>query len=183
MEFEDSRNAIFCDPNAYVHGMEHKEIKKVVFAEPYDCLPTFYIDNNFKKHNCDCIPKPPKPPCVPQKPKPCVPQMPFNFDFKSMMPILLGLLNKGGGDMAKLLTNFTNQMPQNLDNAQTGQAGFNMQTLIENVMKSPKMLEGVMSLFKGGGLKNLFNKKQKNTSSGETKQTDHVIKNYTRVET
>ena len=171
MEFEDSRTAIFCDPHAFIQGQQ-KPAKKVVFAEPYDCLPTFYIDNNFKKHNCDCLPKPPKPkpPCPPPKPM-------FNFDFKSMMPILLGLLNKGGGmDLGKILSNMPQQEGQNSN-------GFDFQNLISMVAKNPKILESVMSIFKGKGkgLSGLFKKRTENVSE-EIKQTDHVINNYTRVE-
>lgn len=58
MEFEDSRNALFCDPNAYIQKIEKRdkcEPRKVVFQEPYDNLPNFYINNNFKKGDCNCI--------------------------------------------------------------------------------------------------------------------------------
>lgn len=178
MDFEDSRNAIFCDPNAFVKSAEQKQIKKVVFAEPYDCLPSFYIDHDFKKQNCDCIPKP----CPPKPPKSnCSPFKPFfGFDFKSLMPILMGLLNKGGsGDMGKLLSNLTN-LPSAGQQSDLG-GGFDLQGILAQIAKNPKMLESVMSLFKGGGL-NLFGKKKKQQESKPTKQTDHVIKNYTRVE-
>ena len=54
MEFEDSRNALYCDPNAYIMGTKkHNEIKKVVFSEPYETLPNRYINNNFNKKGCD----------------------------------------------------------------------------------------------------------------------------------
>lgn len=58
MEFEDSRNALFCDPNAYIQrfDVENKcKPKKVIFQEPYESLPAFYLDNNFIKHECDCV--------------------------------------------------------------------------------------------------------------------------------
>ncbi len=58
MENEDSRNALYCDPNAYIQRFEKKEKhkpRKVVFQEPYEQLPNFYINNNFTKHNCDCV--------------------------------------------------------------------------------------------------------------------------------
>lgn len=182
MEFEDSRNAIFCDPNAFIQGCEKKQIKKVVFAEPYDCLPSFYIDNDFKKHHCDCVPKP-KPP-KPPRPSPCTP-FPFNFDFKNVMPILIGLLSKGGNtDISKMLSGLTSSNFAN--GAGEAGSGFDFQQLIGMVAKNPKMLESVMSIFKGGGLKNLFKNKSKSSmqeTDKQAKQTDHVIKNYTRVET
>ncbi len=178
MEQENSQNAIFCDPNAFIQGAERKQPKKVVFAEPYDCLPTFYIDNNFKKHNCDCLPKPPKPPCAPPRPncggdctKP--PKFTDGFSLKSLAPILLGLLGKNGNtDITKLLSNFSPEQ---------GTTGFDIQKIIGLVGQNPKILESVLSMFKGGGLGGLFKKKAKPTEQ-KAKQTDHIIKNYTRVE-
>lgn len=173
MDFEDSRNAIFCDPHAYIQGCEKKQIKKVVFAEPYDCLPTFYVDNDFKKHNCNCVPKPPKP--CPPPPKPCAPNLPFNFDLKTIMPLLAGMLGKSGGsaDFSKLLNN----LPSN-----TGeQSGFDLKNMIGVVTQNPKILQSILSIFKGGGLNSLFKKgKQKNEII--QKQTDHIINNYTKVD-
>lgn len=60
MEFEDSRLALFSEPNAFIQNFNNpkqkeKEIKKIVFQEPYETLPNFYINNNFTKHNCDCV--------------------------------------------------------------------------------------------------------------------------------
>mgnify|MGYP004642341957 CR=1 FL=1 len=187
MDFEDSRNAIFCDPNAFIQGFEKKQIKKVVFAEPYDCLPSFYIDNDFKKHHCDCVPKP-KPPKQP-KPSPCTP-FSFNFDFKNMLPILMGLLSKNGNtDLTKMLSGLTSSNFANATSGENGNgasSGFDFQQLVSGVMQNPKMLESVMSIFKFGGLKNLFKSKSKSTlqeTDKQAKQTDHIIKNYTRVET
>ncbi len=68
--------------------------KKVVFAEPYEIVPNYYIDNNFKKGNCDCIPKPKKEGC-------CFPN--FNLDLKSILPVMLSLLGGGKGDLTKFL--------------------------------------------------------------------------------
>ena len=73
MEKEDSRFALFTEPNAYVQNYNNancdckkeKERKKIVFQEPYETLPNFYVNNNFTKHNCvknnqpcDIFPKP-----------------------------------------------------------------------------------------------------------------------------
>ncbi len=58
MEIEDSRNALFCDPNAYIQKLDNKdkcEPRKIVFQEPYEQLPNFYLDNNFTKHNCSSV--------------------------------------------------------------------------------------------------------------------------------
>ena len=58
MENEDSRNALYCDPNAYIQSVQKREKcepRKVVFQEPYEQLPNFYINNNFIKRNCNCV--------------------------------------------------------------------------------------------------------------------------------
>lgn len=61
MEFEDSRFALFPEPNAYIQKFDKeikkKEIKKIVFQEPYETLPNHYINNNFTKHDCDYVAK------------------------------------------------------------------------------------------------------------------------------
>ncbi len=58
MDFEDNLNSLYCDPNAYIQRFEkNKETKKIVFQEPYECLPSYYINNDLKKHNCDCVAK------------------------------------------------------------------------------------------------------------------------------
>ena len=104
MVVEDSRSALFVEPGAYIYShqktnkdnKEKKGIKKVVFQEPYDCLPNFYFNNNFKKGNCDCVPKP--------KPKQEMKQSCLPFDFKSLAP-LLGSFNKGA-DLGNILSMF-----------------------------------------------------------------------------
>ena len=62
MDYEDSRLALFPEPNAFVQNYDkvdkNKEIKKIVFQEPYETLPNFYINNNFTKNNCDCAKRP-----------------------------------------------------------------------------------------------------------------------------
>lgn len=60
MNFNDNSSALYVDPNAYIQSRpkcDHCEPKKVVFSEPYETMPNYYIDNGFKKGNCDCIPK------------------------------------------------------------------------------------------------------------------------------
>ena len=62
MENEDSRNALYCDPNAYIQNynltiQNKKRPSKIVFQEPYERLPSFYLNNNFSKHKCDCVSK------------------------------------------------------------------------------------------------------------------------------
>ena len=174
MEFEDSRNALFAEPNAYIQRYEkrEKETKKIVFQEPYECLPSFHINNNFTKHNCDCVSNKnqhnEKHDCKcnhdSQKHKG------FNFDLKSLMP-LLGMFNKGGGaDLSSLVCL--------LNNANNGKNEISSNP-ISNLLSNKDMMSGILNLFKGGGL-NLQNKKQ--PTKKEIKTTDFEIKNYTRVE-
>ena len=108
----------------------------------------------------------------------------------------MGLLSKNGNaDLTKMLSNLTDTNFANRANfvASNGapngtglaNAGFDFKQLIGGLMQNPKMLESVMSIFKTGGLKSLFKSKTKSTQNdGEkhAKQTDHIIKNYTRVE-
>ena len=54
---EDSRFALFSEPNAYIQRFDNRkqekkefDIKKVVFQEPYEVLPDYHIKNDF--NNC-----------------------------------------------------------------------------------------------------------------------------------
>lgn len=189
MEFEDSRNALFPEPNAYIQKCESdaSHPKKVVFQEPYENLPRFYIDNDFKKGECDCIPHskpkhdPPHNPhdggckdCQPQKPKPHnSPQ----FDIKSLLPLLGGLLGKGGGNMSNIISILGSQSK---DSPSTQSSGLDFSNIMSTLASSPEMLSGVMKLFKGGGLGGLFTKKS--PPKVEMKSSEINIKNYTRVD-
>ena len=204
MEIEDSRNALFCDPNAYIQQFkpENTEVKKVVFQEPYEALPNFYIDNNFSKHNCDCV-KNKKSEfsfnnfsnngCYnygrsydmhnkQNKKFDCSmnnntnhncnhslenrQSKGFNFDLKSLMP-LLGIFNKGGGtDLSNIVGLLSNK-----NNFQDG----NSSNLISSILSNNNMISGLLNMFKGGLNKSKPTKKQ-------IKTTDFEIKNYTRVE-
>lgn len=185
---EQKNNAIFNDTNAYIqnwnNGPNKPQFKpnknpccpkKVVFQEPYECLPDFYIDNNFKKGNCSCIPKP-KPKCPPPKP-PCQPQnFGFNFDLKNLLPLLSGLMKGGNG------TNFSNIISM-LNNGNNGSNEANSNLDFSTLL---------YSLSNSGGLGNILNlfkpKTEKQTSATDfwadelNKSNDLEIKNYTRVE-
>ena len=66
----ETDNNLYCDPNAYIQNCKQNcPPKKVVFSEPYQQLPNFYLDNNFKRGSCNCVPNPNKPcNCPPHKP-------------------------------------------------------------------------------------------------------------------
>lgn len=191
MEFEDSRFALFLEPNAYVQKFDNlksdKEIKKIVFQEPYETMPNYYINNNFKKHDCDCVSKSHK-----QNKHDCdyndkknlnchddncnhnnAKQNGFSFDIKSLLP-LLGLFNKSGGsDLSNIVGMLNNNGLNSNDDNKT-----NPMSLISSLMSNKDMMSGVLNLFKGGGL-NLFAKNK--PIKKELKTTDFEIKNYTRV--
>ena len=189
MEFEDSRNALFVEPNAYIQKFDNyksdKEVKKIVFQEPYETLPNHYINHNFKKHDCDCVSKSHKPnkhDCSFNDKKNSNhhddncnhtnKQTGFGFDIKSLLP-LLGLFNKSGGaDLSNLVG-----MLSKGNNSQNSNS--NPISLITSLMSNKDMMSEILNLFKGGGL-NFFNKKQ--ATKKEIRTTDFEIKNYTRVE-
>lgn len=171
MEFEDSRKALFCDPNAYIQGVNKKESKKIVFSEPYECAPNFYINNNFKKKDCNCTSKD-KSNSNYDNNKPehhdcnCNHQNKGNKNFfsglnlQSLLP-MLGLFNKGGGgglDLANIMSLFG------------GKGDYNM---LSNLLGNKDMLANITSLFSA--------KKEKNETK-KIQPTEIDIKNYTKVE-
>lgn len=157
-----NESALFADPNAYILGMK-KESKKVVFSEPYECLPSYYQNNSFKKGNCDCVPKP-KP-----KQRECDCEKKCNhsnrksggFDLKNLMPIL-SLLGGGGGiDLSKITSILGGDIGEQ-----------NPIGLISSLMQN------------SGGLGNILNmfKPKQTKPENSIKSTDVEIINYTRVE-
>ena len=187
---EDSKNALFVEPNAYINHFSKKEktevkpIKKVVFSEPYDCMPTFHINNNFEKGCCDCVPNKKEKDCNKHnhhrdwncnnenihqnhdcncnqnhkcdnnQSKPN-----FGFDIKNLMPIL-NSFNKGGIGGLDL---------NNISSLFSSGGGFDFSKLISN----PQLITSVMSMF--------ANKKKTSIKKEEIICTDYEIKNYTRV--
>ena len=190
---EDSRNALFVEPNAYIQKYESKEKnnpQKIVFQEPYECLPNYYLNNNFKKGSCDCVLKNQNDKhksnlnnhdcnCnrINHQDNNCnndnkARQSGLGFDLKNLMP-LFSLFNKGGG------ANF-GQLVGLLNNGNSRSGGMsNPMSLISGLLSNQDAMSGILNIFKGGGL-NLFTKKQ--STKKEIKTTDFEIKNYTRVE-
>ena len=184
MEFEDSRLALFPEPNAYIQKFNNennnKEIKKIVFQEPYETLPNYYLKNSFTKHDCECVLKSKQNRqvknsnnhdnnCNPGDTK----QNGSGFDLKSLLPIL-SLFNKGGGmDLGGFVSLLNNNA--NLQNSNNS----NSMGLISGLMSNKNVMGEILNFFKGGGIA-LFGKKQK--IKKELQTTDFEIKNYTRVE-
>ena len=174
---EDSKKALFVEPNAYINHYNTKEncevkpIKKVVFSEPYDCMPNFYLNNNFEKdccecvndkhtQNCNCNNKNIKHDCNCGQNQKCDNNKPmFGFDIKNLMPIL-NSFNKGGIgglDLGSISSMFNSS------------GGFDFSKLLNN----PQLITSVMSMLGG--------KKKSSTKKEEIICTDYEIKNYTRV--
>lgn len=80
----------YCDPNAYI--MKSAEpTKKVVFQEPYECMPHYRVNNNLKKKDCECVN------CKEKKePK-------ASFDLSGFLPMLSSLGGDGIGNIMNLL--------------------------------------------------------------------------------
>ncbi len=186
MEFEDSRFALFSEPNAYIQPLkrlekEEKKVKKIVFQEPYETLPQFYLNNNFKKHDCDCVQKTFNKygsNCNHGNQNYCCNHDDHNkknncnqnnksigFDLKSLLP-LLGAFNKGGADISNITKLLSNQSQNTSSN------------LISTLLSNKDMMSSILNMFKGGGL----NINKSKPAKKQLKTTDFEIKNYTRVE-
>ena len=160
-------------------------------------MPNYYLNNNFKKRDCNCIPDNSKNHNSNSNNHDCNcnhgnknsndrsncnndcnhgnsnNQNGFGFDLKSLIP-LLGMFNKGGGADLSSLVGLLN----NTNNSKNGNNS-NPMSFISSILSNPNAMSGILNMFKGGGL-NLFGKKQ--TAKKELKSTDFEIKNYTRVE-
>ncbi len=165
MEYEDSKNALFVEPNAYIqnYNKEKKGIKKIVFSEPYESLPNYYINNDFKKQNCDCVQQH-KPDCPKQS---CQPNNTPNnlFDFKNILPMLSGFLGKGF-DISKFNSILSNKDQSN-----------NMMTNIINILSSD-MGKNILGLL---GKKSTKNSKKNSEKYHKIKSSDIAIDNFERV--
>jgi len=193
---EDSKNALFVEPNAYIKNFnnktkcEVKPIKKVVFSEPYDCMPNFYFDNHFHKNengyfdnhfqkgNCDCVTKSKHTNCNSKHDSnfcfdnkdDCNCNKSYNskfqekggfgFDIKNFLPIL-NSFNKGGAGGFNV-----SSLSSLLGNSN---GGFDFSKLLSN----PNLIKNIFSLFGG--------KKQTALKKEDVVCTDYEIKRYTKV--
>lgn len=161
--FEDSRNALYADPNAYIQNYNKCDCancngqnrrQKIVFQEPYECMPSHHMNNDFKKGDCDCVNKP-------KYDKDKNDNSPM-FDLQKILPLLSSLGNGNGiGDILKMLGGSGNGLSSILSNLGGGNGGLG-------------------SLLNGLDIFKLFNKKK--PKKPEMKSTEVPIKNYTRVE-
>ncbi len=173
MEFEDSRNALFTEPNAYIQHYESKEKthpKKIIFQEPYENFPNFYIDNDFKKNNNDNIDKKNNNNAEKNYSNK---KSNFPFNFKNIFPFLGALTNGGGlGNLISAFSNNTSSGDNKLGN------NLNISNLI-NMFSSNNGENNLLNLFNLSNISGLFNKK--NDKKKEMKSTDFCIKDYERI--
>ena len=168
MEFEDSRNGLFVEPNAYVQRKDNEQkklgkgLKKIVFQEPYDCLPNYYINNGFKKGNCYCVPNTENKEKIESRHEKSATNKPFGFDFKNLMP-MLGMFGQDMGGIGKILSIF---------NEKSG--GIDLTKIVGSLVQNKDGLGSLLKIFS--------NKTNNNNCKTEIKSTDFEIKNYTRVQ-
>lgn len=186
MDFGDNTNALFPEPNAYIQNFNNSEIeqKKVVFQEPYDRLPTFYIDNDFRKGDCDCIPKPKKNDNQPHY------QNPFPFDLKNLLPLLSSLGGNSGGGLSNILSSLSNGGLSNLTSLFSGNSQSNAQSKnnqTETYDNSPNF-NNILSSLGGNGLGNIldllknFSNNSQKSKAKTIKSSDIIIKDYKRID-
>jgi len=177
MKFENV-NALYCDPNAFIKNKEKKieSAKKIVFQEPYETLPNFYINNNFKKKDCESVKEfkkdshPHKKEGDCNKHKPCNNNKSnFGFDIKSLLPLLTSL--GGGANNSLNISNMISMLGGGLGGNVNTQGEFDFTKLLSSFLNNK---DGLNIL---GGL---FKKKEKPNT--QIKSSDIPIKNYTRVE-
>lgn len=212
MEFEDSRFALFAEPNAYIQKAQNvekkeKERKKIVFQEPYEILPNFYVNNNFTKQDCDCVKKNKHCDIYPKPHHECNHSISNNTNCGCGFDNDLGCRKENCGNLPNHNDNCHNDKPKQngfgfdlksllpllslfnkggadlssivglLNNKENNQNGTT--NLISSILSNKDVMSGILNMFNGGGL-NLFGKKQ--AVKKQLKTTDFEIKNYTRVE-
>ena len=109
--------------NSYFNSKKEHRLhspRKVVFSEPYEIVPNYMINNDFKKGNCDYVPKQ-----NPNKPAPS-----FNMPF---LPFFSSLLTGGMGNIGNMLGGMLN----------SGGTGSPMSSILSN----PEFLTNISKLF------------------------------------
>lgn len=154
--FEDSRKALFSEPNAYMQKFDNESCekgpRKVVFAEPYENLPNYYINNGFKKGKCEYCGKSKKNEMKP------LPKFNLPFDIKSLLPFASMLFKGGGSDISGLLSSLSNG------------GSMDITKILTSFLSNKDTLSGLFG--------NVNASKDENSKEMEEFET----KNYTRVE-
>ena len=189
MNFEDSRYALFSEPNAYVNKdvRVKTQAKKVVFSEPYETLPNYHINNNFNKKyqnkNAETI----------KNPKHFqnnenrnyqnnenrnqnaqnfhsnnsisnpLSSLAGQFNLQGLLPLISKLFSSNANGLGNVLSVLNNQNNQ----------GGGLASLLSN----PEVLNSAIGLFK-----NFNNKKPNKIIENKIKSTDFLIKDYVKVD-
>lgn len=120
---EDKRNALFVEPGAYIQRIEKKKSpNKVIFQEPYESMPNYYMDHGVKKSDHECYH---------DKHEECEKSKSSPFDIKSLLPLfgsIGGLGNLGG--VSNLLSSFNG----------------GLKDVLASIMSNPEMLKSAIGL-------------------------------------
>ncbi len=116
---EDSRNALFVEPGAYImrHEKNEKSPKKIVFQEPYESLPNYHMNE------IDCNK------CKGNSPKPNTNTSMFNFS--NLSPLLSILGGSGLGAFGEIFSS----------------SGGGFGDLISKISSNPNLLSNILGMF------------------------------------
>jgi len=175
--------ALYCDPNAFIKIKKDtpKKIKQIVFSEPYDCLPNYYVNYGFKKGSCECIPKHKEENCKHKNSKDnkncgCGNNSnPFSSllgGITNFLPMLLNGKNNNLGNVFSQLNSGVNgdfELGKLLSNFKIGSGNEFLGQLLSN----GDLISKVLGMFKSD--------KSQNDKFNDIVTTDYEIKKYTRV--
>lgn len=156
MNIEDSRNALFVEPNAYIQNYSRQDktktqATKVTNPLPYERIGETPVWDNPNKNNNNQM----------QQNNPSR----SGFDMKNIMS-LLGALGKGKSDISGIMNLFGGMGQQKPRANSNGFADF-----ISTMLSNKDMLSTISNLFL-----------KKNDSSTSKEEGDFVINNYTKVD-
>ena len=164
MEFEDNTKALFVEPNAYVQNIKRNECQKIVFSEPYESVPNYYINNGFEKHDCKSVHN------TSNKNNKCNNSNKHNgnkgfnflnnFNLKSLAPMFSMFFKDGGFSLANIV---------NL----LGSNGGNFSG-VQSILQNKNLISTLTNMLNGGS--------NEKSSKNNLTETDFEIKNYVRVE-
>ncbi len=139
IDFKDNSNNIYIDPNAYIQQyIPKKATKKVVFQEPYENLPNFYINNNFVSNGCNC-----------KDNKKCPPKTGLNFSNNCKRS---SFCNENEG-----MAQYSDMPNQNFNNTNKNQTNINQQKEKQNVSNAQFSLKNLFSFFGGNEFSGITN--------------------------
>lgn len=181
---KDNVQALYCDPNAYVKlNKKSNTIKQVVFSEPYDCLPNYYVDYGFKKRSYECAGKQAKKKeeklnCNSTNKQKCNCENvsnPFSNLFGGIMKFLPMLLGGGNGGIGSILSslNSNSKSEGDVSNLISSLMKSDNGSLLSNLFSNGNIMSSLTRLF-------TLNKNEK-LKKEDIISTDYEIKNYTRV--